>query len=79
MRTCPQCKIEFTPKSKSQKYCNPECKKIAYKDKYDYSRKEPVKTFPKFIDDNGVEHQLNFYPEKSPLEFERFKANLKET
>jgi hypothetical protein len=81
--TCPQCKEPFTPKSKSHRFCEKPCYYKYNNERYkENARQETIRrqenpTFPKFIDDEGVEHQLDFDP-IDHKRFERFKRELKE-
>ena len=84
MKICPQCKKEFTPKSKSHRFCEKPCyykynnKRLneIYKEKRKKIQENP--TFPKFIDDEGNEYELNFDPAKDHNRFDRFKRSLKQ-
>ncbi len=83
MNICPQCKSEFKPKNRIHKFCKKSCYYIFNGDIYKNRAAEKIlqrkenPIYPKYIDDNGVEHQLDFDPSKDHNRFNKFKQNLK--
>lgn len=84
-KICPQCKTEFpVPPKRKKVFCGKPCyykfnnKKLkeAYRQKRRILKENPI--YPKYIDDNGVEYQLDFDPVKDHNRFDRFKLNLKQ-
>jgi len=82
-RICPNCNTQFDTIKITQVFCKKPCYykfnnerlNKRYKEKRAIEKANP--TYPKYIDDNGVEHQLDFYPDKEPKKFQRFKDKIK--